>query len=72
MGDPMSRDPMSPDHVSPRDEELLWRVHADLRALADHPVPAVRGPARLALGEIAQVLNALGLSYELYSKDLAP
>lgn len=49
----------------------LQHVFDELRALVDHPSPAVRGPVRLALAEVAQVLNVLGLSYELYSRDLA-
>jgi hypothetical protein len=63
---------MLPEELNAHDEAALRRVYADLRALADHPVPAVRGPVRLALGEVAQVLNSLGLSYELYSTELTP
>jgi hypothetical protein len=66
------RDDERDDELSAADEATLLRVHAGLRTMADHPVPAVRGPVRLALGEVAQVLNALGISYELYSNDLAP
>lgn len=49
----------------------LQHVFEELRAIADHPNPAVRGPVRLALADVAQILNVLGLSYELYSQDLA-
>jgi hypothetical protein len=63
---------MSPDETTPQDDATLLRVYTDLRTLADHPLPAVRGPVRLALGEVAQVLNRLGIAYELYSKELAP
>ncbi|MDQ6850279.1 MAG: hypothetical protein M3070_10010 [Actinomycetota bacterium] len=51
--------------------ETLQHVFNELHAIADHPTPAVRGPVRLAMGEVAQVLNVLGVSYELYSQDLA-
>ena len=63
---------MAPDRSHLQDTSTLLRIYADLRSLADHPVPAVRGPVRLALGEIAQVLNRLGTAYELYSKELEP
>ena len=63
---------MPSDQLTDQDTATLQRVYADLRSLANHPAPAVRGPVRLALGEIAQVLNRHGLSYELYSKELAP
>lgn len=49
----------------------LLRVFAELRSIADDPVPAVRGPVRLALGDVAQALNALGSDYLLYSTELA-
>jgi hypothetical protein len=49
---------------------MLLQVYDSLRGLADHPSPAVRGGVRLALADVAQVLNAVGLRYELYSKDL--
>ncbi len=49
----------------------LQHVFDELRAIADHPTPAVRGPVRLAMGEVAQILNVLGVSYELYSQDFA-
>lgn len=63
---------MRPEELSEQDEAALLRAYADLRGLADHPMPAVRGPVRLALGEVAQILNTLDIAYELYSKDLAP
>jgi hypothetical protein len=62
---------MHEPEISDEQAATLLRVYADLRALADHPSPAVRGGVRLALADVAQVLNALGLRYELYSKDLA-
>lgn len=62
----------SSDDLSAQDEAVLLRVYADLRSLAEHPIPAVRGPARLALAEVAQVLNRLGVAYELYSAELTP
>lgn len=49
----------------------LQGIHDELRALADHPVPVVRAGVRQALAEVAQVLNAVGARYELYSKELA-
>jgi hypothetical protein len=51
-------------------EQTLLRVYDDLRSMADHPTPVVRAGARLALAEIAHVVNALGLRYDLYTKDL--
>jgi hypothetical protein len=62
---------MDEPEISETESATLLRVYDDLRALADHPSPAVRGGVRLALADVAQVLNALGLRYELYSKDLA-
>lgn len=62
---------MESREISDEEKEMLLRIYEDLRALADHPIPAVRGGARLALGEVAQIRNALGLHYELYSKDLS-
>lgn len=50
----------------------LRHVFTELRSIADDPVPAVRGPVRLALGDIAQALNALGSDYLLYSTELTP
>lgn len=63
---------MAGPDVSEEQQETLLRVYEDLRGLADHPLPVVRAGARLALAEVAQVLNALGLRYELYTKDLQP
>lgn len=63
---------MRPEELSHGDEAALRRAYTDLRTLADHPVPAVRGPVRLALAEVAQVMNSLGIAYDLYSDDLAP
>lgn len=63
-----------PDNIPPADDTTvatLRRIYADLHTIADDPVPAVRGPVRLALGEVAQILNTLGADYDLYSKDLA-
>ena len=62
---------MDEPEITEADASTLLRVYDDLRALADPPSPAVRGGVRLALADVAQVLNALGLRYELYSKDLA-
>lgn len=62
---------MADREISDQQAETLLRVFEDLRGLADHPSPAVRGGIRLALADVAQVLNAVGLRYELYSKDLA-
>lgn len=61
---------MDEPEITEADAGTLLRVYDDLRGLADHPSPAVRGGVRLALADVAQVLNALGLRYELYSKDL--
>jgi hypothetical protein len=62
---------MDEPEIREAEANTLLRVYDDLRTLADHPSPAVRGGVRLALADVAQVLNALGLRYELYSKDLA-
>jgi hypothetical protein len=62
---------MTEPEITDQQRDTLLRVYEDLRGLADHPSPAVRGGVRLALADVAQVLNALDLRYELYSKDLA-
>jgi hypothetical protein len=56
--------------ITVEQQQTLLRVYDDLRSLADHPTPVVRAGARLALAEIAHVVNALGLRYDLYTKDL--
>lgn len=61
---------MTEREISDEQQQTLLQVYDSLRELADHPSPAVRGGVRLALAEVAQVLNAVGLRYELYSKDL--
>lgn len=61
---------MGDREITDRHQATILRVYEDLRGLADHPSPAVRGGVRLALADVAQVLNALGLRYDLYSKDL--
>jgi phenylacetate-coenzyme A ligase PaaK-like adenylate-forming protein len=62
---------MSDQSLTAVERETLERVYADLRRLANHDTPAVRGGVRLALGDVAQVLAALGLRYELYSGELS-
>lgn len=61
---------MESHEVSPEQQDLLLRAYEDLRSLADHPAPVVRGGARQATADVAQILNALGLRYELYSNEL--
>lgn len=61
---------MTEREISDEQQQMLLQVYDSLRGLADHPSPAVRGGVRLALADVAQVLNAVGLRYELYSKDL--
>lgn len=56
--------------LTARDAELLRQVRDGLRELADHDVPAVRGPARLALAEVEQILNSQMIDYSLYSHSL--
>jgi hypothetical protein len=57
--------------ITVEQQQTLLRIYDDLRSLADHPTPVVRAGARLALAETAHVVNALGLRYDLYTKDLA-
>lgn len=63
--------PEGPEISTESTVATLRRVYADLRSIANDPVPAVRGPVRLALADVAQILNALGADYQLYSKELA-
>lgn len=58
--------------LTPAEEQALLRAYDDLRSLANHPLPAVRGGVRSALAEVAQTLNRLNLRYELYGNELSP
>jgi Family of unknown function (DUF6052) len=63
-------DDLPDQDITIEQQQTLLRVYDDLRSMADHPTPVVRAGARLALAEIAHVVNALGLRYDLYTKDL--
>ena len=57
--------------ISESEHAALVRVYGDLRRLADHPTPHVRSGVRIALAEVAQILNALGDPSELYTNELS-
>ncbi|MHB1570264.1 MAG: hypothetical protein ACYCXW_18535 [Solirubrobacteraceae bacterium] len=64
-------DPQSPQ-LTNEDLAALHRALEELRSLADHPIPAVRGGVRAALADVSQVLNAVAGEYEPYGPTLAP
>jgi Family of unknown function (DUF6052) len=64
--------PSIPPALSEDEARVLLRAFNDLRSLADHDVPAIRGGVRAALAEVAQTLNRADVRYELYSAGLRP